>query len=748
MHRPSILLVAVATIASSSRAQIRPAPPSTSFLNDTLTESPIYPVGDAVGVYRAVLDLVYHDGEKRPSVIVMLDTVEAGHAGGPCPFDKCTGSTWAHKSKIERSTELAYARGSRKKPALVQFGYPIPIVMISQDDVRRMDADGREFMAAHPLPPDLPQRGFWGVHVELQRKFPGAWGVTILSKVGFNTRHTEALLQAHQWCGDDCRVHETLFLKKTKGRWRVVERIPEQVDPGYSPYSRYLGPAGRIPKESEIIPVDRPGVPSEATARTAVYRTVLDSLYFVNGDRPKRVVLTNWFGSIGKLPAHTTRIDTALVKRFAFLGGIRAPFDAISKYRAPISTLPVDSVPALRARGVALDVEQTGSPFWVAFAKRYPSAWGLLGVSRIAFNQNRSQALVETNHACGNQCATRDIWLLTRAGRTWRIAERIPVEKQNNVEIEPLRYVGVDVNPNAYHPRRVQGTVTDYTTSKPIPLLEIQIRRTLNTGVTISEPSIRTDAAGHYTLTNLPLSAGLAMIIRCPDRQHGAWAQPIGVMPGLDTTINMAVDFSVCDTTAAVAAKPSSPNPLSGAEAFISKDSARFVFPRQATDVYEWDVPVKGTYPGGAEYMWQVQWDIAENLSGEVPYMLWLIKGWKAGGPHKGSLAQLIAGVRLGPMIGCSSCDPSAVFEQPGTDHSKVFATVENGQLIFIVRGAQAVQRVFPTIPKTVTFSQTVRQTPLPQYGPGDVSSSQEVVVNCRNSNESDAARHRCDVMH
>lgn len=194
-------------------------------------------------------------------------------------------------------------------------------------------------------------------------------------------------------------------------------------------------------------------MPSEAIARTAIYRTVLDSLYFVNGERPKRVVLTNWFGSIGKLPAHTTRIDAALVKRFAFLGGIRAPFDAISKYRAPISTLPLDSVPALRARGVALDVEQTGFPFWIAFTKRYPDAWGLLGVSRIAFNQNRSQALVETNHACGNQCATRDIWVLTRAGRTWRIADRSLRAHQPAVE----RRVGDD-HPVPRPPARSVGS--------------------------------------------------------------------------------------------------------------------------------------------------------------------------------------------------------------------------------------------------------------------------------------------------
>jgi hypothetical protein len=71
---------------------------------------------------------------------------------------------------------------------------------------------------------------------------------------------------------------------------------------------------------------------------------------------------------------------------------------------------------------------------------------------------------------------------------------------------------------------------------------------------------------------------------------------------------------------------------------------------------------------------------------------------------------------------------------------------VENNRLVFVVRGAEAVRRIFPRTPTTVTFTQSVRHTPLAQYGPGEVSSSQQVLVNCHNSNESADDRHRCDV--
>ena len=736
------LLAGAAAIPSEAHGQQSPVPVKEPAWADTTNESPIYPVGDAVPVYRAVLDFIYVDGKARPSVIIMLDSAE-GRMGGPCAFAKCLGDAWKHKSKMDTTTVLAFARFSRKRPGMRPFGYPIPIVFISYDDVRRMDADGRELLAAHPTPVDLPSRT-WGLWAELRRKYPGAWGVTILSKVGFNKRYTEALVQAHQWCSDECRVHETLFLRRTKGRWRIVERIPEQVEPGWSPDGRYLGPLGRTPKESEIVPLDRPGVPTEATARTDVYRIVLDSLYSFNGERPKRIVLTNWYPVSTEIPPHNTAINPVLVKRFSIVGAFRAPFDAISGYRTAISTLPFDSVPTLRQRGTALDTDHTGYPIWVAFVNKYPGAWGMLGLSRIAFNASRSRALVSTYHACGNSCANRDTWFLTRSGKAWRIAERIPGLKENYVEVEPLRYLGVDVSPIAYRPRRVQGVVTNEVTGKPIPFLDIMVPRTLNSGINATDSTVRTDAAGRYTLTKLPLNTAMMMVVPCPGQQRPAQAKPIAVTPGMDTTINISVNFGVCDTTA-ITAPPEAPSPLSGAQAFIGGDSARFEFPRQSTDTYEWDVPLKGAYADSPEYMWDVGWQIADSLAGKAPYFLSLVQRWKAGGPRKGSLKQLISGVSLQPMIECTTCD-GAVFEDPDTDHSNVFATIENGRLVFVVHGAEAVRRIFPRIPTTVTFTQTVRHTPLSQYGPGDVSSSQPVLVNCRNSNDSAGTKHRCDL--
>ena len=158
--------LALSAFASRSDAQHSPVPVKAPFRDDTTAESPIYPVGDAAPVYRSVLDLIYLDGNKRPAVIIMLDSAE-GKMAGPCPFANCVGQVWKHKSKIDTATVLSYARVSRRRPLMTQFGYPIPIVYISQDDVRRMEADGRELIASRPMPNDLPKRT-WGFWAELQ----------------------------------------------------------------------------------------------------------------------------------------------------------------------------------------------------------------------------------------------------------------------------------------------------------------------------------------------------------------------------------------------------------------------------------------------------------------------------------------------------------------------------------------------------------------------------------------------------
>src|SRR6267143_3221904 len=739
------LIAASMAFACNAHAQAQPDPNWMPPWADTTGESGVYPVGDAIGVYRAALDLLYIDRDRKPSIIVVHDTAER-HGDGPCPVP--CDRVWPHKSMIDTTALLSFARASPKRPRIRLFGYGIPMVLVSEDDLKRMRLDGQGY--------------FW---TEFKRRYPGAWGYATLTKVGFNDRHTEALVLVGHSCGDTCFSKEILFLRRLKTRWTVVERIPHYVVVS-SPSGnlQYRGPTGTSPSESELVvaPRDRSTARSESVDGAAVYRTVLDSLYSFQGEAPKMVVLmdNSFQGNSprgvfftdrfrmpdGPVPPHRSRIDSLVLQKYAFFRTVRALPDPAFKYRLPIAVFSGDSIRTLEQHGARLEREnergiRISAPFWSAFRKKYPGAWGMAGFGRVAFNLEHTQALVYSNHQCGLGCDHGDTWVLERRRERWRIVERIPSGENNNWEstweFEPLRYVGLDAKPNSYRHRLVSGAFTNAVTSRPLSFMQVNVNA--ETG---RSEVFTTDSAGRFGLGRMPLIAFLHGAVGCPDqsRPDSIYGLDFVVTPGLDTTINRKIDFRQCFRELR---EPTVPT-LSGAEAFISATEARFVFPRRGPN-YTWDVPIKGAYAGSPEYMWEVNWDGPHVRDGQDPLALWLMTGRKQGGPSKGSLAQLIKGRPLDPMINCVTCD-GAVFADPGTDHKNVFASAEDGRLVFTVRGRNAVKRIFPVIPPTVSFESRVRQIPLREYGPGDNQESQRVFVNCRNSDSSAAARRRCDV--
>jgi hypothetical protein len=734
-----VLTVYAVALESRLEAQVRPDPRgSPPPWIDTTGESGVYPIGDAVGVYRAALDLIYKDGDKRPPVIVLHDTAEGRSGEGPCPV--ACEYVWPHKSKIDTATILSFARFSPKRPRIQNFGYDIPIVLLSYHDVERMRRDGLSYLATQRAPANMPGMELW---VELSRRYPGVWGLATLTKVGFNNAHTEALVQVSHSCGATCGSSEILFLKRTNAKWTVVERIPSYAEAYLSRGAlRYRGPAGTNPSESELIfaPSNRASR-SEAEEEAPIYRAVLDSLYSFQGSSPKMLVLTDRIRMPdGILPKHRSRIDSVLLQRYLFLGAVRASPDSAFKYRLPVAILPGDSIPRLEDRGTALQGElQFNTPFWVAFREKYPNAWGMIGFSRVAFNFAHTQALVYSHHECGGACRNGDTWLLQRTGERWRISERIPRESENNFELEPLRYVGADAKPNSYRHRQVTVRLTNAVTLRPLSALRV------STFGNIGKPRILvTNSAGRIALGKTPFNGAIGMNAMCPDTSSPQQVMALNYVasPGLDTLVDARVDFREC-----LRPPPGErvQRTLSGAQAFIGDTLARFVFPRR-DPIYTWDLPLKGTYPGSPEYMWEVSWRVPEAKAGEYPFSLLMITGWKPGGPRKGSLAELIASRPLEEMIHCTTCDVPAMFSNPSTVRKNVFASAENDHLVFTVRGREAVRQLFPTIPTTVKFEKRVRQVAMREYGPGDIEEGQNVLVNCRSSDSTAASRHRCDV--
>ena len=451
---------------------------------------------------------------------------------------------------MDTSTILAFARLSPKRPRIIPFGYRIPIVFTSwaadeqlREAVRaRLTARGQTNMVESFVFAD-----------EFAKKYPGSWGKLTLTRVGFNTPHTQALVQASFSCGGQCYSDEVIFLRKVDGRWTVAERIPNDAD-GTQPSAgmRYRGPAGDNPAASEIVlpPLSsRARRASEAEDAAAVYRVVFDSLYSFYGEFPRRIVISDWFPiDMAPLPSTRRQIDPSTLKRYAFLRSVRPPFEASFNYRLPVSVLSRESIPVLEREGSgALEKQAEAndeweSSFWLAFRQRFPGAWGMLGYSRVAFNSQRTEALVFTHHACGESCRNADTWLLERVGEKWRIVERIPREKETNWHLDGLRYLGLDANPRTYGPRRIHGQFVAAQTGRPLRHLPVLVKRGARSN------RIVTDLAGRYAIDALPLLGPVELRVECPNPPLRRPMLVGGALShaGIDTTIDIAVDFGRC----------------------------------------------------------------------------------------------------------------------------------------------------------------------------------------------------------
>ncbi len=58
---------------------------------------------------------------------------------------------------------------------------------------------------------------------------------------------------------------------------------------------------------------------------------------------------------------------------------------------------------------------------WDNFFRKYPGASGYLNFSNIGFNEDRTQALVNTYRKCGGSCGAEQMVLLTKANGRWAV---------------------------------------------------------------------------------------------------------------------------------------------------------------------------------------------------------------------------------------------------------------------------------------------------------------------------------------
>jgi hypothetical protein len=59
---------------------------------------------------------------------------------------------------------------------------------------------------------------------------------------------------------------------------------------------------------------------------------------------------------------------------------------------------------------------------WANFYQKYVGASGYINLSNIGFNEDRTQALVNTYRKCGEKCGAEKMVLLTKMNGKWSVA--------------------------------------------------------------------------------------------------------------------------------------------------------------------------------------------------------------------------------------------------------------------------------------------------------------------------------------
>jgi hypothetical protein len=505
-----------------------------------------YPFGDAVDVYRAALDMLYLDGDERPSIIVMPDSLEILPG---CYVAKCS-RVWPGKSVVDTSTYPAFLSGPRVQPRIRNFGYRIPIHLQSHREQLAILNAGVSFDSAHP---PLPGKMAEGPNGGFRRHYPGAWGVAAFSLVGFNPTHTEAILQVRQGCGAQCYSDELVFFRRAGDKWRPVERLAQTVMADWiQTRLRYRGPLVKNPGESQLL-VDKAGAPlrTEGQDAPSIYRLVVDSLYSFHGGHPRMIVVSGQHARAEDgLLSYKHQVDSSTRAAFRFVSSITDRMHPAFSPRLPMVEMTKDSMEAFEREGIPLQKEAQAkfqdydsSPFWLAFRKHYPLAWGYVELSRIGFNPEHTQALVYATHWCGDGCMSGDVWFLTRSGEQWTIAENVTRYGDPTWSRDSLRYIGRGADLKNYQPRRAQGVALNFETGAALPDFEITFA-----GASYLK-TVRTDAVGHFVLDDLPFESSIFFRTLCPvpGRSEKAAGEYLPMThPGMDTTVNVHVPFRAC----------------------------------------------------------------------------------------------------------------------------------------------------------------------------------------------------------
>ena len=139
--------------------------------------------------------------------------------------------------------------------------------------------------------------------------------------------------------------------------------------------------------------------------------------------------------------------------------------------------------------------------------------------------------------------------------------------------------------------------------------------------------------------------------------------------------------------------------------AIIGARTARFRFPEEASDSIAWPSPTAKLR------IWEVNWQAGPSNDPPTvhPEVLQLLVPWVREPTRTWPLRELVA--RFRPRVLtyiCVTCKESAVSRSVPSDDPAVKAHVEGRSIVLTIEGRDAIRRIFPVVPESVTFSRRV----------------------------------------
>jgi carboxypeptidase family protein len=180
-----------------------------------------YPTGDAAGVYRAVLRELYISSGESPPMVVLWDSARYGTT--ECWREGC-GRLPPHHSKVSEETIDDFLRAIHwTSPLRADFGFALPVRLLSESRGKELEVIGRPISdSVQKVTRETESNPFW---LGFRKAYPGAWGYTVFSRVGFDRSRRQALVQVMHRCSSSCDHTEDIFLEKSGDRWLVSERM-------------------------------------------------------------------------------------------------------------------------------------------------------------------------------------------------------------------------------------------------------------------------------------------------------------------------------------------------------------------------------------------------------------------------------------------------------------------------------------------------------------------------------------------